>query len=115
DSSGANLSGGQQQRLVLARALAVQPEVVLLDEPTSALDPIAVARFEESLHTLKRTYTIVIVTHNIQQAARLADRTAFFTLGDNGAGVLVEYGPTTQIFGHPRDPRTQAYVTGRFG
>jgi phosphate transport system ATP-binding protein len=113
--SGADLSGGQQQRLVLARALAVQPEVVLLDEPTSALDPIGVARFEDALHTLKQTYTIIIVTHNMQQATRVADRTAFFTLGDDGAGVLVEYGPTEQVFQRPHDPQTAAYVTGRVG
>jgi phosphate transport system ATP-binding protein len=113
------LSGGQQQRLCIARALAVEPEVLLLDEPASALDPIATSSIEELIHQLKRDYTIVIVTHNMQQAARVADRTAFFSLDvrDDGVrtGVLVEYDATEKIFTHPADSRTEGYVTGRFG
>jgi phosphate transport system ATP-binding protein len=113
------LSGGQQQRLCIARALAVEPEVLLLDEPASALDPIATSSIEELIHQLKSEYTIVIVTHNMQQAARVADRTAFFSLDvrDDGTrtGVLVEYDATEKIFTHPSDPRTEGYVTGRFG
>jgi phosphate transport system ATP-binding protein len=112
------LSGGQQQRLCIARALAVEPEVILLDEPASALDPISTSAIEDLMHELKRDYTLVIVTHNMQQAARVADRTAFFSLeevdGDR-AGVLVEYDETAKIFTHPSDPRTEGYVTGRFG
>ena len=114
------LSGGQQQRLCIARALAVEPDVLLLDEPASALDPIATTRIEDLMHTLKRDYTIVIVTHNMQQAARVADMTAFFSLDvddDQGSrtGVLVEYDDTQKIFTQPSDRRTEGYVTGRFG
>jgi phosphate transport system ATP-binding protein len=112
------LSGGQQQRLCIARALAVEPEVILLDEPASALDPISTAAIEDLMHELKRDYTLVIVTHNMQQAARVADMTAFFSLevadGDR-YGVLVEYDETATIFTHPSDGRTEDYVTGRFG
>jgi len=116
--SALGLSGGQQQRLCLARAIAVEPEVVLLDEPASALDPIATQKIEELMHELKRDYTIVIVTHNMQQAARVADRTAFFSIDsdDKGRyGVLVEYDETPKIFTAPSDKRTEDYVTGRFG
>jgi phosphate transport system ATP-binding protein len=112
------LSGGQQQRLCIARALAVEPEVILLDEPASALDPISTAAIEDLMHELKREYTLVIVTHNMQQAARVADMTAFFSLDMSGAdrhGVLVEYDETARIFTHPSDKRTEDYVTGRFG
>ena len=105
-----NLSGGQQQRLCIARALAQDPELLLLDEPCSALDPISTARIEELLHELKNKYTIVIVTHNLQQAARVADQTAFFLLGE-----LVECGPSSKIFTAPKDRRTEDYITGRFG
>lgn len=108
--SGASLSGGQQQRLCIARALAVEPEVLLLDEPCSALDPIATARIEELLLDLKKSYTIVIVTHNMQQAARVSDVTGFFLLGE-----LIEFGETKQIFTNPKDRRTEDYITGRFG
>jgi phosphate transport system ATP-binding protein len=112
------LSGGQQQRLCLARALAVEPDVILLDEPASALDPIATAKIEDLMHELKSEYTLVIVTHNMQQAARVADLTAFFTLERTeagGHGVLVEYDETPKIFTQPSDKRTEGYVTGRFG
>ena len=113
------LSGGQQQRLCIARAIATSPDVVLMDEPCSALDPIATLRIEELMIELKTRYTIVIVTHNMQQAARVSDRTAFFTVDvqDNGqrTGVLVEYGDTGMIFTKPDDPRTEDYITGRFG
>jgi phosphate transport system ATP-binding protein len=105
-----SLSGGQQQRLCIARALAVQPEVLLMDEPASALDPLATAKIEDLILTLKKDYTIVIVTHNMQQAARMSDQTAFFYLGD-----LVEFGPTAKIFTSPSQKRTEDYVTGRFG
>jgi phosphate transport system ATP-binding protein len=108
--SGTALSGGQQQRLCIARAIAVDPEVILMDEPASALDPIATARIEELIHELRGRYAIVIVTHNMQQAARVSQRTAFFHLGE-----LVEYGETSQIFTNPRVPRTQDYITGRYG
>ncbi|APR74799.1 Phosphate transport ATP-binding protein PstB [Minicystis rosea] len=107
---GHSLSGGQQQRLCLARVLAVEPDVILLDEPCSALDPIATARIEELMIDLKERYTLVLVTHNMQQAARVSDRTAFFHLGS-----LVEVGPTTRMFTNPREPRTEDYVTGKFG
>ncbi len=114
--SALGLSGGQQQRLCIARALAIEPEVLLLDEPASALDPIATASIEALIHTLKRDYTIVIVTHNMQQAARVADRTAFFNLDPRErTGVLVEYDETATIFTRPADQRTNDYVTGRFG
>lgn len=109
-SPGTGLSGGQQQRLCIARAIAVSPDIILMDEPCSALDPIATARIEELIHDLKSNYTIVIVTHNMQQAARVADRTAFFHLGN-----LIEFGPTDQIFINPKEQRTEDYVTGRFG
>jgi phosphate transport system ATP-binding protein len=113
------LSGGQQQRLCIARALAVEPEVILLDEPASALDPIATSAIEDLVHDLKRDYTIVIVTHNMQQAARVADMTAFFSLDvhEDGSrnGILVEYDVTQKIFTQPADARTEGYVTGRFG
>ena len=104
------LSGGQQQRLCIARALAVEPEVLLMDEPTSALDPISTSKIEDLAVELKRNYTIVMVTHNMQQAVRISDKTAFFLLGD-----LVEYGETEQIFSVPKDKRTEDYITGRFG
>jgi phosphate transport system ATP-binding protein len=108
--SALGLSGGQQQRLCIARALAVEPEVLLMDEPASALDPIATAKIEDLIHELKDRYTIAIVTHNMQQAARVSDQTAFFYMGE-----LVEVGPTEQIFTNPREPRTEDYVTGKFG
>ena len=110
DASALALSGGQQQRLCIARALAVQPDVLLMDEPASALDPIATQRIEELIYELKRDYTIVIVTHNMQQAARVSDVTAFFWLGK-----LVEVAPTEQLFTNPREKLTDDYVTGRFG
>jgi len=116
--SALGLSGGQQQRLCIARAIAVEPEVLLLDEPASALDPIATQRIEELMHGLKEEYTIVIVTHNMQQAARVADRTAFFSIDSDESGrygVLVEYDETPKIFTAPSDKRTEDYVTGRFG
>jgi phosphate transport system ATP-binding protein len=113
--SAADLSGGQQQRLCLARCLAVRPEVILMDEPCSALDPIATWRIEDLIRELEGQYTIVIVTHNMQQAARVADRVAFFMINARGAGELVEYGSAEQIFTRPREKRTEDYVTGRFG
>jgi len=112
------LSGGQQQRLCIARAIAVEPDVVLLDEPASALDPIATSKIEDLMHDLKNEYTLVIVTHNMQQAARVADMTAFFSLErteTGGHGLLVEYDETSKIFTQPTDKRTEGYVTGRFG
>ena len=115
-SSALALSGGQQQRLCIARVLAVQPEVILLDEPCSALDPIATQRIEDLLSELKNTYTIVIVTHNMQQAARLSDYTAFFMIEEQGdPGRIVEFGETDAIFTKPEDKRTERYITGRFG
>jgi phosphate transport system ATP-binding protein len=118
--SALGLSGGQQQRLCIARALAVEPDVILMDEPASALDPISTTRIEDLMHELKRDYTIVIVTHNMQQAARVADMTAFFSVqvsdeGRKRTGVLVEYDKTSKIFTTPADKRTEDYVTGRFG
>jgi phosphate transport system ATP-binding protein len=116
--SALSLSGGQQQRLCIARAIAIEPEVLLLDEPASALDPIATSAIEDLMHELKRDYTLVIVTHNMQQAARVADMTAFFSLevGDGRrTGVLVEYDTTDKLFTNPADKRTEDYVTGRFG
>lgn len=111
------LSGGQQQRLCIARALAVEPEVILMDEPASALDPVATLKIEELMQTLKETYTIIIVTHNMQQAARVSDFTAFMMIDSpqTRTGVLVEYGPTSQIFTNPKNKQTEDYVTGRFG
>jgi phosphate transport system ATP-binding protein len=118
--SALGLSGGQQQRLCIARALATEPDVILMDEPASALDPIATARIEDLMHDLKNEYTIVVVTHNMQQAARVADMTAFFSVdvhedGKGRHGILVEYDQTTKIFTTPSDTRTEDYVTGRFG
>jgi phosphate transport system ATP-binding protein len=109
-SSALALSGGQQQRLCIARALAVEPEVLLMDEPASALDPIATQKIEELIYELKQDYTVVIVTHNMQQAARVSDYTAFLYMGE-----LIEYGPTDRLFTNPREERTEAYITGRFG
>ncbi len=119
-TSGLSLSGGQAQRLCIARTIAVEPDVVLMDEPASALDPISTGAIEDLMRDLKSKYTIIIVTHNMQQATRVSDRTAFFYVltdskSDTRTGVLVEYGPTKQIFEDPHDPRTQAYVTGRMG
>ncbi len=118
--SGLALSGGQAQRLCIARTIAVEPDVVLMDEPASALDPIATLAVEDLIRELKQNYTIVIVTHNMQQATRVSDRTAFFSVltdskSDTRTGILVEYGPTQKIFEDPHDPRTQSYVTGRTG
>ncbi|MDR1048202.1 MAG: phosphate ABC transporter ATP-binding protein PstB [Synergistaceae bacterium] len=110
NTPGTGLSGGQQQRLCIARAIATEPEVLLMDEPTSALDPLSTSRVEELIRELKSRFTVAIVTHNMQQAARISDRTAFFLLGE-----LVEYGPTSQIFTVPADKRTEDYITGRFG
>jgi phosphate transport system ATP-binding protein len=109
------LSGGEQQRLCIARALAVEPEVLLMDEPTSALDPIATKRIEELVGELKHRVTIIIVTHNMQQAMRVSDRCAFLLMGEDKAGELIEFGPTAQLFSEPSDPRTLDYVNGRFG
>ncbi|HSM58859.1 MAG TPA: phosphate ABC transporter ATP-binding protein PstB [Candidatus Sulfomarinibacteraceae bacterium] len=115
DQSGLSLSGGQQQRLCIARTIAVKPDIILMDEPASALDPIATLRIEELIQTLKENYSILIVTHNMQQAARASDLTAFFNVDDNRTGYLVEYGPTTQIFTNPKNELTEQYITGRFG
>ena len=114
-ASGLTLSGGQQQRLCIARAVAVQPDVILMDEPASALDPISTLAIEDLMRELSREYTIVVVTHNMQQAARVSDWTAFMTMGEDRAGYLVEVGNTHQIFTNPRDQRTEGYITGRFG
>lgn len=108
--SALGLSGGQQQRLCIARALAVEPEILLMDEPTSALDPISTLKIEDLMGELKKNYTVVIVTHNMQQATRIADYTAFFLVGE-----VVEYAPTTDLFSHPREKKTEDYITGRFG
>jgi phosphate transport system ATP-binding protein len=113
--SGLALSGGQQQRLCIARALAVEPEIILMDEPCSALDPISTMKIEELMFELRRRYTIVIVTHNMQQAARASDYTAFFLMDSDRAGQLVEFGPTQGIFTNPSDKRTEDYISGRFG
>ncbi len=116
DESATSLSGGQQQRLVIARCLAVSPEVILMDEPCSALDPIATLKIEDLMVQLAREYTIVIVTHNMQQAARVSDFTAFMLMNPEGRhGELIEFAPTADLFNAPRDPRTEAYITGRFG
>jgi phosphate transport system ATP-binding protein len=109
------LSGGQQQRLCIARVLAVEPEVILMDEPCSALDPVATLKIEDLMRSLAENYTIVIVTHNMQQAARVSDMAAFFMMAEDRAGFLVEYGTTSQVFTNPRDKRTEDYITGRFG
>ena len=115
DQSGNSLSGGQQQRLCIARAIAVKPEIILMDEPASALDPIATLRIEELMQELAQDYTIIVVTHNMQQAARASDYTAFFMMGESRDGYLVEYGPTREVFTNPRDQRTEDYITGKFG
>ena len=115
NQSGLSISGGQQQRLCIARVLAVAPEVILMDEPCSALDPVATLKIEDLMQTLARDYTIVIVTHNMQQAARVSDMTAFMMMDGSRAGVLVEYGRTAHIFTNPADKRTEDYITGRFG
>jgi phosphate transport system ATP-binding protein len=115
NKSGLALSGGQQQRLCIARAIAVEPEVILMDEPASALDPVATLKVEELMRELRKRYTIVIVTHNMQQAARVSDYTAFFMMADDRAGFLVEYGQTDRLFTNPQDKRTEEYITGRFG
>lgn len=114
-NSGLSLSGGQQQRLCIARAIAVKPDIILMDEPCSALDPISTLKIEELMRELSRNYTIIIVTHNMQQAARVSDNTAFFTLNENRAGYLMEYGQTNQIFMNPKEKVTEDYITGRFG
>jgi phosphate transport system ATP-binding protein len=113
--SGYSLSGGQQQRLCIARAIAIQPDVVLMDEPCSALDPIATLKIEDLMRELAENYTIIVVTHNMQQAARVSDLTAFFNMDQDRAGYMVESGPTKQLFTSPRDKRTEDYITGRFG
>ena len=110
NKSALGLSGGQQQRICIARALAVQPEVILMDEPTSALDPISTSKIEELMEQLKKRYTVIVVTHNMQQAVRISDYTAFFLVGE-----MVEFGKTNDIFSYPQDKRTEDYITGRFG
>jgi phosphate transport system ATP-binding protein len=113
--SGLSLSGGQQQRLCIARTIAIQPDVILMDEPCSALDPIATLRIEDLMQELRKKYTIIIVTHNMQQAARASDFTAYFSVGDDRTGYMVEYGATNDVFTNPQDPRTEDYITGRVG
>ena len=113
--SGLSLSGGQQQRLCIARAIAVKPDIILMDEPASSLDPISTLKIEELMRDLKSEYTIIIVTHNMQQAARVSDFTAFFTLNEQRAGFLMEYGPTNELFLNPKEKITEDYITGRFG
>lgn len=113
--SGLSLSGGQQQRLCIARAIAIKPDIILMDEPCSALDPIATLKIEELMRELSQAYTIIIVTHNMQQAARVSDFTAFFTMDEDRAGYLMEYGETEQIFTNPKEKLTEDYITGRFG
>ena len=115
DQSGLSLSGGQQQRLCIARTVAVKPEIILMDEPASALDPIATLRIEELIQSLKEKYTIIIVTHNMQQAARASDYTAFFNMDEDRAGYLVEYDETNSLFTNPKHELTEQYITGRFG
>ncbi len=115
DQSGLSLSGGQQQRLCIARAIAIRPEIILMDEPASALDPVSTLRIEELLEELKELYTILIVTHNMQQAARASDYTAFFNMDTDRAGYLVEYGATNGLFTNPKNEMTELYITGRFG
>jgi phosphate transport system ATP-binding protein len=115
DQSGYSLSGGQQQRLCIARTIAVRPEIILMDEPASALDPIATLRIEDLMRQLAENYTIIVVTHNMQQAARVSDFTAFFMMDEDRAGYLVEQGPTQDLFTNPSDQRTEDYITGRFG
>ena len=115
DQSGLSISGGQQQRLCIARTIAIKPQIILMDEPASALDPIATLRIEELMRVLSESYTIIVVTHNMQQAARVSDYTAFFNMDEDRAGYLVEYGDTDQLFTNPNDKRTEDYITGRFG
>jgi phosphate transport system ATP-binding protein len=115
DQNGLSLSGGQQQRLCIARAIAVQPSIILMDEPASALDPIATLKIEELMRELAKNYTIIVVTHNMQQAARVSDYTAFFNLGDRRAGILEEFGETEKLFTNPEKQTTEDYITGRFG
>jgi phosphate transport system ATP-binding protein len=115
DQSGYSLSGGQQQRLCIARTIAVRPQIILMDEPASALDPIATLKIEDLMRDLAENYTIIVVTHNMQQAARVSDQTAFFMMDEDRAGYLVEYGSTNEIFTNPQDQRTEDYITGRFG
>jgi len=115
DQSGLSLSGGQQQRLCIARTIAIKPDIILMDEPASALDPIATLKIEDLMHELAKDFTIIVVTHNMQQAARVSDFTAFFNLSDNRAGVLEEYGMTSEIFTNPKNKSTEDYITGRFG
>lgn len=115
NQSGYSLSGGQQQRLCIARTIAVKPEIILMDEPTSALDPVATLRIEELIQELKQNYTIIIVTHNMQQAARASDFTAFFNMDEDRAGYLVEYNATNTLFTNPQNELTEQYITGRFG
>ncbi len=114
-ASGLSLSGGQQQRLCIARTIAINPDVILMDDPCSALDPISTLKIEELMRELERQYTIVIVTHNMQQAGRVSDQTVFFSLGEDRMGILVEASPTKELFTNPRDQRTEDYITGRFG
>jgi phosphate transport system ATP-binding protein len=115
EQNGLSLSGGQQQRLCIARAIAVKPDIILMDEPASALDPIATLKIEELMRELAQNYTIIVVTHNMQQAARVSDFTAFFNLGEKRAGILGEYGLTEKIFTNPNQQSTEDYITGRFG
>ena len=115
DQSGLSLSGGQQQRLCIARTIAIKPDIILMDEPASALDPIATLKIEELMHELAKEYTIIVVTHNMQQAARVSDYTAFFNMDEDRAGILMEAGPTDQIFTNPSKKVTEDYITGRFG
>jgi phosphate transport system ATP-binding protein len=115
NQSGLSLSGGQQQRLCIARTIAIKPDIILMDEPCSALDPIATLKIEELMRSLSTDYTIIIVTHNMQQAARVSDFTAFFTMDQDRAGFLMEFGPTDQLFTNPKEKTTEDYITGRFG